>query len=162
MTTSVFGNRFAIRSFLPCTTAGKRHRDGNRRAAAGSIRDSGGLALVGHVVTVDLGEVVGMGVRESDHLPADRVAIATVDGVGEVAFDRVLPDLGEEALARHRAGVAFARLERLEQFLARGGRQGREARALEGCLDAADRLAIELRGGQAELVSLALGATLVR
>src|SRR5690606_42089155 len=103
MTTSVFGNRFAIRSFLPCTTAGKRHRDGNRRAAAGSIRDSGGLALVGHVVTVDLGVGVGMGARESDHLPADRVAIATVDGDGEVAIDRVLPNLGYEEIALHRS-----------------------------------------------------------
>src|SRR5258706_3985885 len=63
---------------------------------------------------VDQLVIRGIRAGKTDHPPAHHVAIAAVHRVAEVAFDRALPEVGEEHFRRDAAKVPAARLKALE------------------------------------------------
>src|SRR6185437_7783075 len=117
-------------------------------------------------VLVDLRDVVVARAGEADELPADEVLVAAVDRIGEEAFDSVHDQDLEEFLAEVAGNLHLALLERVQEVVLRLRVELREGavslRLLEVLVDLRDRRAIELRGREAQLVALLVGARLPR
>src|SRR5690348_6358616 len=101
-TTSTEGRRVAMSRLL-------------RRGVA--ARDAHERHVVFPAVLADLGHVVVARSRKPDELPADEVAVAAVDGIGEEALDGVHDEDLEELLAEVPGDLRLALLERVQEVV---------------------------------------------
>src|SRR5438105_3363843 len=87
-----------------------------------NVEDRHRQRVVWHAVLLDVLRIDGRYAREAHQLPADLLAVAAVDRIGEEAFDGVVEKQAEEKSRRHRLERKLALFERMQHLvLLRGG-----------------------------------------
>src|SRR3954471_65415 len=94
-----------------------------RALAFQDVDDRHRQRVVRHAVLLDMLRVDGGYAGKADQLPADLVAVAAVDRIGEEALDGVVEEQVEEETRRHRLERNLALVERAQHFLLLRGRQ---------------------------------------
>src|SRR5689334_3878853 len=82
-----------------------------RRLALEDVDDRDRQRVVRHAVLLDVLRIDRGDAGKADQLPADLVAVAAIDRVGEETFDRVVEQQVEEEARRHRVERELALVE---------------------------------------------------
>src|ERR1700730_9422362 len=106
-------------------------------------------------VRIDQVVIRGVGAGEPDHPPGDHVTVAAIDRVAEEAFERALPEVGEEYVRGYAAEILPARFEVLEITVLCVGAHLREWRVGQFLVDGTQRGSKQFGRSIGELVSLA-------
>src|SRR5256714_13006478 len=128
-----------------------------RALALQDVDDRHRQRVVRHAVLLDMLRIDGGYPGKADQLPADLVAVAAVNGIGEEPLDGVVEQQVEEEARRHRLERKLAFIERAQHFLLLRERQLVERLAIllgTARVDLGDRGAIDLLRRERRLVAL--------
>src|SRR5882672_3824721 len=118
-----------------------------RRLPLEDVDDRYRQRVVRHAVLLNVLRVHRGDAGKADQLPADLVAVAAVDRIGEEALDGVVQQQVEEEARRHRLERKLGLVERAQHFVLLGARQffkWTPELLAAGRIDLGDRRAIHL------------------